>query len=765
MHMADALLAPGVAGVMYACSAVAAGRSVRKLNQQPDDKAVPVMGVMGAFVFAAQMINFTIPGTGSSGHLCGGMLLAAIVGPYAAFLTMIGVLLIQCLLFADGGLMALGANIWNMAFYGCFVGGLIWRAFTRKGLNRAKIIAASLIGCILSLQLGAFSVSVETLASGITALPFGAFLLAMQPIHLAIGAVEGCITAAVLAFLYEARPSLLWQGGVAAGEKQRLTLRGTLGVLAGAVATAVLQSSSATTVMAIGFVSARLMTLRQAIAVIFGANIGTTMTAQLMAFKLSDYIWLIVFVGFIVWFAAKDERVKNIGQTVFAFGLLFVGIDTMGAVMKPLAQSEVFLAMIDQVKDIPALGVAAGTVMTLVVQSSSATIAVLQSFASQPGPDGVTSVLGLQGSIPILLGDNIGTTITALLACIGQSRDAKRTAVAHSVFNVTGAFVFIWFVPLIAQFVQLLTPGPELDVIARQIANAHTTFNIVCTLLWLPFIGAMVKIVTFLVPGKAGEAAPGALVVLDDKILGQPVFAIRMFGEELQKYCDKVRAMLAALPEAIANRDAAALKALQADCAQVEAAESELANYAVELLSAGATSERQAAEISDLMFIVDAAGRIGSRCGEAAALYGERLSSKKPFSDEAREELAESAAMVADMYDAVLRFLSDGGTASEQVLDERRRQIVKRQSRARKAHFRRVGSRQCAPENKAVYNQLLLCLERAGNECSNLVEHGAELSMWGDALGADRPGSHDGGAPPVAKRSEAPVDELAEALA
>ena len=213
MHMADALLAPGVAGVMYACSAVAAGRSVRKLNQQPDDKAVPVMGVMGAFVFAAQMINFTIPGTGSSGHLCGGMLLAAIVDPFTPrFLTMIGVLLIQCLLFADGGLMALGANIWNMAFYGCFVGGLIWRTFTRKGLNRAKIIAASLIGCILSLQLGAFSVSVETLASGITALPFGAFLLAMQPIHLAIGAVEGCITAAVLVFLYEARPSLLWQG-------------------------------------------------------------------------------------------------------------------------------------------------------------------------------------------------------------------------------------------------------------------------------------------------------------------------------------------------------------------------------------------------------------------------------------------------------------------------------------------------------------------------------------------------------------------------
>lgn len=232
MHMADALLAPGVAGVMYACSAVAAGRSVRKLNQQPDDKAVPVMGVMGAFVFAAQMINFTIPGTGSSGHLCGGMLLAAIVGPYAAFLTMIGVLLIQCLLFADGGLMALGANIWNMAFYGCFVGALIWRAFMRKGITRKKIIAASLLGCVLTLQLGAFSVTLETLASGITELPFTAFLAVMQPIHLAIGLVEGAVTAAVLVFLQEARPSLLWQTESADSQKQPMTLRGVLGVMA-----------------------------------------------------------------------------------------------------------------------------------------------------------------------------------------------------------------------------------------------------------------------------------------------------------------------------------------------------------------------------------------------------------------------------------------------------------------------------------------------------------------------------------------------------
>lgn len=211
MHMADALLAPAVAGTMYACSTVAAGYSVNKVRKFDEPKKVPVMGVMGAFVFATQMINFTIPGTGSSGHLCGGMLLTAILGPEAGFLTMIGVLLIQCLLFADGGLLALGANIWNMAFYGCFVGGLvIWKVIMRKGANKKKILIASILGSMITLQMGAFSVTLETLISGITELPFGVFVSTMQPIHLAIGLVEGLITSAVLVFIYETRSDLLW---------------------------------------------------------------------------------------------------------------------------------------------------------------------------------------------------------------------------------------------------------------------------------------------------------------------------------------------------------------------------------------------------------------------------------------------------------------------------------------------------------------------------------------------------------------------------
>lgn len=234
MHMADALLAPGVAGIMYVLSGTAAWYAARKLKKEQNENIVPEMGVLGAFVFAAQMINFAIPGTGSSGHLCGGMLLSAVVGPYGGFLTLIGVLTLQCLLFGDGGLLALGANVWNMAFYGCFLGGgVIWPLLTRRGLSKSSITAASIVGSIVTLQLGAFSVSLETFLSGITELPFTAFLLLMQPIHLAIGFAEGLITSAVLIFVYNNRPELLRQPGLdaAAETGSGWSRRKLLGVL------------------------------------------------------------------------------------------------------------------------------------------------------------------------------------------------------------------------------------------------------------------------------------------------------------------------------------------------------------------------------------------------------------------------------------------------------------------------------------------------------------------------------------------------------
>lgn len=246
MHMADALLAPAVAATMYVASGTTAGISIHKLKKEDDPAKLPTMAVTAALVFAGQMINYTIPGTGSSGHMCGGMLLSALLGPQAGFLSMVVILTIQCLLFGDGGLMALGANIWNMAFYGCFVGYyLIWRPILRSGLfsklgpkagQRAKIILASILGCVLTLQLGAFSVVLETSLSGITELPFGAFVALMQPIHLAIGLVEGLVTAAVLLFVFESRPELLRDVDTGDGALPgKRSLKATIAILAAVV--------------------------------------------------------------------------------------------------------------------------------------------------------------------------------------------------------------------------------------------------------------------------------------------------------------------------------------------------------------------------------------------------------------------------------------------------------------------------------------------------------------------------------------------------
>lgn len=247
MHMADALVAPAVAATMYAATAVTAGVSVKTLKKDENTVKLPTMAVASALVFAGQMINYTIPGTGSSGHLCGGMMLSALLGPQAGFLSMVVILAIQALFFADGGLLALGANCWNMAFYGCFVGYyLLWKPIMRsklfgkmgaKAAGRVKIILASVLGCMITLQLGAFSVVLETSISGITELPFGAFVGIMQPIHLAIGLIEGLITSAVLVFIYEARPALLMDADTGDSSAQsRCSVKTTLVILAVVVA-------------------------------------------------------------------------------------------------------------------------------------------------------------------------------------------------------------------------------------------------------------------------------------------------------------------------------------------------------------------------------------------------------------------------------------------------------------------------------------------------------------------------------------------------
>ena len=515
----------------------------------------------------------------------------------------------------------------------------------------------------------------------------------------------------------------------AAGEKMKkilgiLTIYPVMGVLAGALTTAVLQSSSATTVMVIGFVSAGLMTLPQGISVILGANIGTTMTAQLLAFKISDYILIIIFIGFILSFVMKNEKIKSIGQTIFSFGLLFEGIEIMGSVMKPLASSPVFISMIQHVSDVPVLGVAVGTLMTLVVQSSSATIAVLQNFASQAGPDGVTSIMGLAGAIPVLLGDNIGTTITALIACIGQSKDAKRTALAHCTFNISGALLFIWFTKPYAQFITMIsTKGPEVEVIARQIANAHTVFNITMTLIWLPLIWLLVKIVTRIIPdGKTIIAASGEPLFLDDKMMGQPAAALEMAAREVLHCSDLVCELLDKVKTAVGERENRKIEEINEDGNNIRKLYNRIMEYLANMFSAGVLTEEQASQTAGLMYILRDVDRMGMLCTEAAESVKGGLEKKNKFSKDATKDITESLDVIEDMYKEAMTAIRTGELENARKITKKKEKVLDLDINMRKNHVKRVNKGKCRAELTSAFTTVLHSIDRMGSSCANIAD-------------------------------------------
>lgn len=518
----------------------------------------------------------------------------------------------------------------------------------------------------------------------------------------------------------------------AAGEKMRsilglLTKNPIVGVLAGALTTAVLQSSSATTIMVIGFVSASLMNLPQAISIILGANIGTTMTAQLIAFKIDDYIWPIIFVGFVLFFFIKKEKIKYVGQTVFAFGLLFLGISCMSAVMKPLASMPFFARMIVEVADIPVLGVLVGTLMTVVVQSSSATIAVLQNMAGTPGPDGIHSLIGLQGSLPILFGDNIGTTITALLATIGASQNAKRTAVAHTVFNVSGTLVFIWFVPLFARLVTFLSPkGPQLAVIARQIANAHTVFNVVNTLIWLPLIWLLVKIVMKILPdGRGGEEQSLLNPIpqyLDFKIIDQPVFSLHLATKELSRIAQITLGMIHQARQGVVKEDTAAIEKLLESENTVDLLQEDTVKYLSSICTAGELTEHQASRIAGLMHVAGDIERIGDRCTDIAAFARSKIKHGYRFSDEAIHEIEDSFMAVTRMAKDTIKALQNGDLELADDIIRQEKDMNSMEKRLRRHHMERLRSGKCSPEFTVIYTDILHNLERIGDHCTNIAQ-------------------------------------------
>ncbi len=524
----------------------------------------------------------------------------------------------------------------------------------------------------------------------------------------------------------------------AAGDKMKkvlgfLTRNPIMGALAGMLVTAVLQSSSATTVMVIGFVSAGLMSLPQAISVIFGANIGTTMTAQLMAFKISNYIYPIIFIGFMLCFLGKKEKIKNVGMVIFSFGLLFEGIEIMGSVMKPLANSEVFINLMGKVSDIPILGVGLGMIMTLVVQSSSATIAVLQNFASQAGPDGVHSVIGLAGAIPILLGDNIGTTITALLASIGQSKNAKRTAIAHSIFNISGSVVFLFLIPWFLRFVQYISPkGNEIDIISRQIANVHTTFNVVCTLVWLPLIPIMVKIVTFLIRGEDKKMKPiYEPKYLDENVIEQPVAAMYMVSKELNRLASFTTEMLLTLKSTfMSNRSEEVHQKFVEKLQSVDYLQDRISEYITKMFSSGNLTENQSEKIAGLLFVSTNIQRISDRCRDIDGIYGKVTESGSSFSEEAARELDNCISIIENLLSKAIDAIRKGDQAeAEQVLKSKNK-IRKAEKKFSKAHLSRVKNKVCNPAMTVYYSGILDNIDRIAENCASIAEEALDNTAF-----------------------------------
>lgn len=515
-----------------------------------------------------------------------------------------------------------------------------------------------------------------------------------------------------------------------AGERMKkilsfLTKNPIMGALAGALVTAVLQSSSATTVMAIGFVSAGLMTLPQAISVIFGANIGTTMTAQLLAFKLSDYIYPIIFIGFMLQFVGKTEKLKNIGMVIFSFGLLFEGIEIMGHVMKPLAGSSVFVDLMAEVSSTPVLGVLLGGVMTLVVQSSSATIAVLQNFAAQPAADGVSSVIGLTGAIPILLGDNIGTTITAILASIGQTKNAQRTAIAHSIFNISGSLVCLCIIPLFAQFVQYISPsGREIDIISRQIANAHTTFNVVCTLAWLPFIPVMVKIIKAIIRGEDKNLkAAYEPQYLDNNLLDKPAAAMYLVSLELERLVGLADRTLNRLKLVLdSQRTGKDYEAFQEDLMILEQLQGRVTEYITKLLSGGYLTEQQSEETARLLFVTNNIQRMAERCRDMDEICRQVVAQNRVFSSAANEEIVKCITLAQSLLSRSVEAVKTGSKEMVNDIFRDTDQMRRSERRCNKAHLKRVKEGECHAHMTPYFSDLLYNLSRIADNCVSIAE-------------------------------------------
>lgn len=517
---------------------------------------------------------------------------------------------------------------------------------------------------------------------------------------------------------------------VAAGNKMRvilekLTANRFVGVLVGAVITAIIQSSSATTVMVVGFVNSGMMTLNQAIWIIMGANIGTTITGQLIALDVSEIAPLVAFLGVVAIVFLKNEKVKHVGEILAGIGVLFIGMDMMGSAMKPLADSESFVSILTKFEN-PLIGIVAGAIFTALIQSSSASVGILQTLAG-------SGVIGLQGAAFVLFGQNIGTCITAFLASVGTSRNAKRTTLIHIMFNVFGTVVFtiLCLATPIILMVEGWTPGNA----PAQIANMHTMFNVVTTLLLLPVGTLLGKLATAILKDKREESEGMRVKYLLDikhintEKLGASVICMEGIKKELIRMMDMTKDNVSEAFDAVIERNKEKYVLVEQQEEYVDFLNKEISKYITSTVS-HETTKAGSQIFNSLFSITSNIERISDHAINIAG-YSKMITDKSiVFSEDANSELIEMQVVCMKLFTTLLKKPEDVVVWHEKIACMEQK-IDDMTVQFRDNMYARIRSGKCSDEGSILFSEILTDFERIGDHALNIANDILNMEIAG----------------------------------
>ena len=497
-----------------------------------------------------------------------------------------------------------------------------------------------------------------------------------------------------------------------AGEKlkgilEKITSNKVIGVLVGTIVTAIIQSSSATTVMVVSFVNAGLMTLTQATGVILGSNIGTTITAQMVSFNLEVIAPIFIGVGAIVMMSAKKKRIKDLAYITLGFGILFMGMGLMSSSLKPISNLQIFNDFISVIGKNHFLGVLVGLTMTAILQSSSATTGILVALANSGNID-------MNVAFPIILGCNIGTCVTAILAGLTANRTAKKAALLHLLFNIFGTVLFLPFSDKVVTFVNYLTP----DNVARQVANAHTIFNVVITIFILPISKYFVMLVNHILPDDEGKESCGA-IYLDKKLLETPIVASGQVIKETIRMANKAKNNLELAMEVFLNWNEEKMKKVYANESIINTLERDITEYLIEL-SQHNLPEENAKLVSQAYHTINDIERIGDHAENIVELAIQKYENNITLSYDGYKE-------VRQLFEVTLRSITiaiesfKSNEISDDEVEKVEEEIDSLEKQFRENNINRLSAKTCLADAGIMFFDLLSNLERIGDHANNIA--------------------------------------------